>query len=1043
MTDVNEQDQDKQEQGRARRPLELRKTVETGQVRQSFSHGRSKTVTVEVKKKRTIGPTPPAAAPAPAQAPAAAAPAPQPAPVPAAPQPAAASPAPQPAAAPPQRTVDETRRVPPKAGMVLPQLTDEERAARARALGDSQRVAAEERRRAEDEAQRRADEEARRRAEEEAAVRRAAEEEQRKRQEEEARRRAEEDIRRREAAAAAAQPAPAAEPAATASASPAAAQPAAPVVQKPRPAQPAPAAPAAPARPAAPTRTGPIIYRAGQAARPAGQGAGAPGNRPESRDARPEGRPAGDRDRGDRPQGPRPTGDRGDRPQGARPAGGPGGGPRGPYQGPRPGGPRPEGSSGPRHEGRSDGPRPPRSDAPRHGDAPPPVAIPGAGDDRPRRSLGPNKVAGATAARPAPAKPAGREDKARRSGKLTISKALDEDERVRSLAAFRRARERERRMHMAAMDQEAPKKVVRDVVIPETITVQELAARMAERGVDVIKALMKIGVMATINHTIDADTAELVATEFGHRFRRVTEADVETGLAGDEDADETRVARPPVVAIVGHVDHGKTSLLDALRETDVASGEAGGITQHIGAYQVQLKSGQRISFLDTPGHEAFTAMRARGAKVADVVVLVVAADDSVMPQTVEAIRHAKAANVPLIVAINKVDKPQANPDKVRRELLQHEVVVEQLGGETQCIEVSAKAKTGLDQLEEAILLQAEILDLRANPNRAAEGAVIEAKLDRGRGSVATVLVQRGTLKVGDIFVAGAEWGRVRALVDERGRNLTEAGPATPVEVLGLQGTPEAGDEFVVVENEARAREVAEFRTRRTRDARAVAGARGTLEQMFSKIKAGESKELPIIIKADVQGSLEALIGAAQKLGTDEVAARVLHGAVGAITESDVTLAGASKALIIGFNVRASKQARDLATRDGVDIRYYSIIYNVTDDLKAMLSGMLAPMVRENFLGYAEIREVFNITKVGKVAGCMITEGVVKRGSKVRLLRDNVVVHEGSLSTLKRFKDEVREVKEGFECGMAFENYDNIQKGDVIECFEIEEVARQL
>jgi len=1031
MTDVNEQDQDKQEQGRPRR-LELRKTVETGQVRQSFSHGRSKTVTVEVKKKRTIGPTPPAqvaASPAPA-APAQPAAAPQaPAPVEAA-QPAAPAPA---AAAPqaPQRTVDEARRVPPKAGMVLRELTDEEKANRARALDDSQRRANEERRRAEDEAQRRADEEARRRAEEEAVVRRAAEEEARKRSEEDARRRAEDEVRRREAAAQAPQPAPveaptpAAAPAAPQAPAPQAAQP----QQPPRPAAP----PAAPARPAAPTRSGPIIYRAGQAARPAGQGAGA---RPENRDARseggrPEGRPAGDRPQGPRPGGPRPEG-RGD-------------GPR-PHQGPRPGGPRPEGGGGPRYEGRSDGPRPPRPDtggAPRHagGDAPQPA--PAGGDDRPRRSLGPNKVAGATAARPAPAKPAGRDDKARRSGKLTISKALNEDERVRSLAAFRRARERERRMHMAAMDQEAPKKVVRDVVIPETITVQELAARMAERGVDVVKALMKIGVMATINHSIDADTAELVATEFGHRFRRVTEADVETGLAGDEDADEARLPRPPVVAIVGHVDHGKTSLLDALRETDVASGEAGGITQHIGAYQVQLKSGQRISFLDTPGHEAFTAMRARGAKVADVVVLVVAADDSVMPQTIEAIRHAKAANVPLIVAINKVDKPQANPDKVRRELLQYEVVVEQLGGETQCIEVSAKAKTGLDRLEEAILLQAEILDLRANPNRAAEGAVIEAKLDRGRGSVATVLVQRGTLKVGDIFVAGAEWGRVRALVDERGRNLTEAGPATPVEVLGLQGTPEAGDEFVVVENEARAREVAEFRTRRTRDARAVAGARGTLEQMFSKIKAGESKELPIIIKADVQGSLEAIIGAAQKLGTDEVSARVLHGAVGAITESDVTLAGASKALIIGFNVRASKQARDLATRDGVDIRYYSIIYNVTDDLKAMLSGMLAPMVRENFLGYAEIRDVFNITKVGKVAGCMITEGIVKRGSKVRLLRDNVVIHEGSLSTLKRFKDEVREVKEGFECGMAFENYENIQKGDVIECFEIEEVARQL
>ncbi len=645
----------------------------------------------------------------------------------------------------------------------------------------------------------------------------------------------------------------------------------------------------------------------------------------------------------------------------------------------------------------------------------------------------------AAPARPAPAKTRGGED--RRRGKLTISSALDENERVRSVASFRRRVEREKRlMQQSAL---APTKVLRDVVVPETITVQELASRMAERGVDVIKALMKMGVMATINQVIDADTAELLVGEFGHRVQRVAESDIEIGLVEDADDDSVLLPRPPVVTVMGHVDHGKTSLLDALRQTDVAGGEAGGITQHIGAYQVHLKSGKAITFLDTPGHEAFTQMRARGAKATDIVVLVVAADDSVMPQTVEAIHHATAAKVPIVVAINKCDKPGANPDKVRRELLQHGIVVEQLGGEVQAVEVSAKAKTNLDQLEEQILLQAEILDLKANPDRRADGVVIEAKLERGRGSVATVLVQRGTLHVGDVFVAGNAYGRVRALIDDKGKNVVEAGPATPVEVLGLQGTPEAGDEFMVVENEARAREVAEFRQRKLRDARAAAGNRGTLEQMFSKIKAGEAKELPIVIKTDVQGSLEAILGSAQKLATEEVAVRVLHGAVGAINESDIALAAASGGAIIGFNVRASKQARDLAERDGVDIRYYSIIYNVLDDLKALLSGMLAPTVRERFLGYAEIREVFNISKVGKVAGCMVTEGQVKRGAKVRLLRDNVVIHEGQLSTLKRFKDDVREVKQGMDCGMSFENYDDIKQGDMIECFELETVARQL
>jgi translation initiation factor IF-2 len=617
----------------------------------------------------------------------------------------------------------------------------------------------------------------------------------------------------------------------------------------------------------------------------------------------------------------------------------------------------------------------------------------------------------------------------------------EDGERMRSLASVRRAREREKQRLLQA--QQEPTKIVRDVVVPETITVQELANRMAERGADVIKALMRMGVMATINQVIDADTAELLVTEFGHKIKRVSESDVEIGLKGDDDAEENLASRPPIVTIMGHVDHGKTSLLDALRDTDVASGEAGGITQHIGAYQVQLKGGQRITFIDTPGHQAFTAMRARGAHVTDIVVLVVAADDGIKEQTIEAIRHAKAAKVPMIIAINKMDKPDAKPDRVRQELLQHELVVEKLGGDVLDVEVSATKKTGLDKLEEAILLQAEILDLKANPSRPAEGTIIEAKLERGRGPVATVLIKRGTLRVGDIFVAGSEWGRVRALIDERNNQLKEAGPATPVEVLGLNGTPLAGDDFVVAENETRARDIADYRQRRRREQQAVAGARGTLEQMFSQIAAGVAKELAVVVKSDVQGSLEAITASLDKLATNEVAVRVLHAAVGGINESDVILAKASNAVIIGFNVRANPQARDMARRDNVEIRYYSIIYNVIDDMKAALSGLLAPTLRERFLGNAAIREVFNISKVGKVAGCMVTEGVVRRGAKVRLLRDNVVIHEGSLKTLKRFKDEVREVREGFECGMAFENYDNVQVGDSIECFEMEEVARAL
>jgi len=662
-------------------------------------------------------------------------------------------------------------------------------------------------------------------------------------------------------------------------------------------------------------------------------------------------------------------------------------------------------------------------------------------DDAPRRRVG--APGGRTAVAPKPAPTRTRGDERRRGAKLTVVQALDSEtsERMRSVAAFRRRTEKEKRALMA--DQGAALKVVRDVVVPEAITVQELANRMAERGGDVIKALMKMGVMATINQTIDADTAELVISEFGHRMRRVSAADVEVGVEGEEDAPEHMLPRPPVVTIMGHVDHGKTSLLDAIRQADVAAHEAGGITQHIGAYQVTVPSGKKITFIDTPGHAAFTEMRARGANVTDIVVLVVAGDDGIMPQTVEAIRHAKAAEVPILVAINKMDKPDANAQRVRQELLNHELVVEEMGGDVLTVEVSAKTKMNLEKLEETLLLQAEILDLKANPDRMAQGAVIEAKLERGRGAVATLLVQKGTLHVGDIFVAGTEWGRVRAMLDDKGGNVEAAGPATPVEVLGLQGTPQAGDVFSVVESEARAREITEFRQHQLRQKQAAAGARGTLEQMFSKIQAGEAKELPVVIKADVQGSVEAIVNSLNSLSTDEVAVRILHSGVGGINESDVTLARASGGLIIGFNVRANPQARELAKRDHVDIRYYSIIYNVVDDAKAALSGMLAPTLREQFLGNAEIREIFNITKVGKVAGCMVTEGQVKRGAKVRLLRDNVVIHEGTLKTLRRFKDEVREVKEGFECGMAFENYDNIQKGDVIECFEMEEVARQL
>jgi translation initiation factor IF-2 len=651
----------------------------------------------------------------------------------------------------------------------------------------------------------------------------------------------------------------------------------------------------------------------------------------------------------------------------------------------------------------------------------------------------PRRPARADLRRPDEAK---RDEAGRRSGKISIFDALDDSaERMRSLASVRRARQKERLKQAQTSRQEA-QKVIRDVIIPETITVQELANRMAERGSDVIKALMRMGMMVTINHTLDADTAELIANEFGHHVKRVSEADVEVGLRGEPDEHARLVSRPPVVTVMGHVDHGKTSLLDALRRTDVAAHEAGGITQHIGAYQVTMPGGERITFIDTPGHEAFTQMRARGARATDVVVLVVAADDGVMPQTVEAVAHAKAAGVPIIVAINKIDRPDADPRRIRTDLMQHGVFVEDMGGETLCIEVSAKTGANLDKLTEAILLQAELLDLRSNPDRPAEGIIIESKMERGRGPVATVLVQRGTLAVGDIFVAGSEWGRVRSLMDAAGAAVDAAGPSTPVEVLGLNGPPAAGDDVIVVDSESRAREVSEFRQRRLRDARTTT-TRGSLEQMMSRIQEGEAKDLPVVVKADVHGSVEAIAGALEKVGGDQIKVNVLHAGVGGINETDVGLARASGALIIGFNVRANPQAREVAKRDGVEIRYYSIIYDLIDDIRSVLTGMLAPTLKEKVIGYAEIRQVFTISKVGKVAGCMVTEGMVRRGARVRLLRDSVVIHSGDLGQLKRFKEDVREVKEGYDCGISLANYHDIQVGDMIECFELEEVAKEL
>jgi translation initiation factor IF-2 len=661
-------------------------------------------------------------------------------------------------------------------------------------------------------------------------------------------------------------------------------------------------------------------------------------------------------------------------------------------------------------------------------------------DEGPRQiRRGPGGVVRPAAAPKTTAKPA----PAKQRGRLTLVTALNADDvRERSIASFRRRTQR-LKGHAA---NEPKEKLAREVVIPEAINIQELANRMSERAVDVIRLLMKQGAMHKITDVIDADTAQLIAEELGHSVKRVAASDVEEGLFDVVDDSTDTEPRSPVVTVMGHVDHGKTSLLDALRHANVVSGEAGGITQHIGAYQVTSpESGKKITFIDTPGHAAFTAMRARGAKVTDIVILVVAADDGVMPQTVEAIHHAKAAKVPMIVAINKIDKPDARPERVRTELLQHEVQVESLGGDVVDVEVSAKNKTNLDKLLEMIALQAELLDLKTNAARPAEGTVIEAKLDRGRGPVATVLVQRGTLRVGDIVVAGAEMGRVRALISDQGETIDEAGPSVPVEVLGFNGPPEAGDRLAVVENEARARQVTSYRAHQKREnaAASISGMRGSLEQMMSQLKTAGRKEFPLIVKADVQGSLEAILGSLEKLGTEEVAARILHAGVGGISESDVTLAEGFNAAIIGFSVRANKEAAAAAKRNGIEIRYYNIIYDLVDDIKKAMSGLLAPTLRETMLGNAQILEVFNISKVGKVAGCRVTDGTVERGANVRLIRDNVVVHEGKLSTLKRFKDEVKEVQSGQECGMAFENYGDMRVGDVIECYRVETIQRSL
>ena len=1022
---------DENENGRpgGRAPITLKPrqgSVSAGVVKQSFSHGRTKTVVVETKRTRPHAPaTGNLAAPSSAE---------------------------RRHDAPPPRQQSSQGGHGPSGGGSAGGLSQEELRARQRVV-DAAR---------ENQARQAADQaaaEARARAAQEAAQREAA-----------AKAAAERAAAAPPAQAPVAQtPAPAPAPAPVAPAAPVTPPPAAPVQ---RPVAQAPAAPRAeaprqdaprhegprPAAPAGQTRTyepsrdrrddrpSTTTYRpAPQGDRPFNQRAPRPDAGANFGQRAP--RPEGDRPRGPRPDGDRPQGDRGgyrgDRPQGDRPQGdrpqqtvrysalaprpAPGArtGPGGPPRGPRPGVPAQAPATPEIQRAMRSAPRPGGEVSRR----------PDEDDDRRKAANAPNKAVSRVKGAPQ-----------RREGRLTIQAVAgdgDSADRMRSLASVRRAREREKEKRRGGVAEQT--RVAREVVIPDVITVQELSNRMAVRGVEIIKFLMRQGVMLKINDVIDNDTAELVATEFGHTVRRVSEADVEEGFIGAEDIDDHLEPRPPVVTIMGHVDHGKTSLLDALRSTDVAAGEHGGITQHIGAYQVRLKDGQRVTFLDTPGHAAFSAMRARGANITDIVVLVVAGDDGVMPQTIEAIKHAKAANVPIIVAVNKMDKPGSDPTRVVNELLQHEIVVESLGGDTQLIEVSAKARTGLDNLLEAILLQAEVLDLKANPDRTADGVVIEAKLDKGRGAVSTVLVNRGTLKRGDIVVAGAQFGRVRALLNERNEQLTEAGPATPVEILGLDGVPSPGEAFAVVENEARARELTEYRIRQKREkSMAPVGAGASMADMMAKLQDKKLKELPLVIKADVQGSAEAIIGSLDKMATDEVRARIILSGAGAISESDVMLAKGAGAPVIGFNVRASAQARALAEREGVEIRYYAIIYDLLDDIKGVLSGMLAPIQRETFLGNAEVLQAFDISKIGKVAGCKVTEGVVRKGAKVRIIRQDIVVLElGTLQTLKRFKDEVNEVPVGQECGMMFAGFQDIKVGDTIECFTVEEIKRQL
>ena len=955
MTDTKDTD------NTGRRPLTL-KRADTGTVKQSFSHGRSKQVSVEVKKKKVV--VTPGAAPKVARP--AAAPAAEPELKPAA---AAAPPAPpaQPTAA--------------QAAVKKSNFSEAELKARKAAIDAA-----------------RADQD-RRRIEQEAI------EEANRRRAEEARRLAEDEKRRAEAGTQ--RPAAAEEDDAGGAAA---------AFRGARGERPERDAPRRDAR-SAPPRTGANSFSGDRGAPPRGPG-GAVRVRPDA-----------DRPRG--PGGPRPGG-----PGGAARPGGPGGAPRpGGFSGDRPRGPGGPGARGP-------------------GGGPRPLAPLDSDDLTPLSELGGRvkrvKASGDDAPGGSEVRPARKDEPKRRQGRLTVSAALgDDDEKQRSYAAVKRARERERdrRLKMAGG---AGEKVSREVVLPESITVAELANRMSERQADVVKFMMQQGELVRSTDVLDADTAQLIVEEFGHSVKRVAESDVEIGLEGHDDVDDHLEGRAPVVTVMGHVDHGKTSLLDALRQTDVVSGEAGGITQHIGAYQVQLKTGEKITFLDTPGHAAFSSMRARGANATDIVVLVVAADDGVMPQTIEAIQHAKAANAPIIVAVNKIDKHDAKPDNVLTQLLQYDVQVEAMGGQTPAVFVSALKKTGLDELTQTISALAEILELKANPDRDADGVVIESKLDKGRGPVATVLVKRGTLKRGDIIVAGGQWGRVKALSNERGQQVEDARPATPVEVLGLDGAPDPGDQMVVVDSEARAREITDYRLRTKRNKTGTSTRTGTsLDQMLARLKEGGTaatgglKEATFLVKGDVQGSVEAITQSLEKLSTEEVRARVVLGAVGGISESDVQLAISASSPIIAFNVRANKQARDLAEREGVEIRYYSIIYNLIDDVKNTLSGMLAPERRETFLGYAEILQVFSISKAGKVAGCRVSEGIVRRGSGVRLLRDNVVIHEGTLSTLKRFKDEVLEVKQGMECGMAFANYQDIREGDQIECFQVELIERRL